>query len=386
MLCLPALRRDFRSLVAQLERTVLYGSAMTDRELNRALLARQGLVEPFDAPVVEVVEAIGALQAQAWAAPPFALWSRMRAFETGDLYDALARRELVVGINLRATLHLVSAREHPAYHAVVEASGVTDWRRTKATSSDELRDALLGFVETPRNGEEIAAFADAWVQEHPGAIADEELERQRRLKWRPLMRWSALTRVPENGTWTSKTPMALVAAPGLDAPSDALPAVIRRHLRAFGPASAEDAASWIGWRVPPVRAAMAELDDLEALREGLFGLPRRPRPDPGTTPPPRFLAAFDSALLAYPSKRRTRLVPDELRDLVYLRKNLQVKPTFLVDGFVAGVWSIEVKRREATLTLTGSPDAAILEEGEKLVRWAEPSAKAHHVRSSASSP
>src|SRR3954452_16695112 len=151
----------------------------TDRSLNRALLARQGLLEPFDAPVAEVVEAIGALQAQAWGAPPVALWSRMRAFETAELYDALARRELVVGINLRATLHLVSAREHPAYHAVVEASGVTDWRRTKATSSDELRDALLGFVETPRTGEEIAAFADAWVQQHHGAIADEEIEQQR---------------------------------------------------------------------------------------------------------------------------------------------------------------------------------------------------------------
>src|SRR3954452_22419332 len=232
MLCLPALRRDFRSLVAQLERTVLYGSAMTDRELNRALLARQGLVEPFDAPVVEVVEAIGALQAQAWAAPPFALWSRMRAFETGDLYDALARRELVVGINLRATLHLVSAREHPAYHAVVEASGVTNWRRTEATSSDGVREALLAFVDTPRTGEEIAAFADAWVDAHPGAVAAEEVEHQRAYKWRPLVRWSALTRVPEDGTW-GKTPMALVAAPDLRAPEDALATVIRRHLRAF---------------------------------------------------------------------------------------------------------------------------------------------------------
>src|SRR6478735_5632966 len=124
----------------------------TDRWLNRALLARQGLLEPFDAPVVEVVEAIGALQAQAWAAPPFALWSRMRAFVASDLYDALARGELVTGINLRATLHLVSAREHPAYHAVVESSGLTDWRRTKATSSGELRSALLGFAATPRTG------------------------------------------------------------------------------------------------------------------------------------------------------------------------------------------------------------------------------------------
>src|SRR3954454_21454767 len=380
MLCLPALRRDFRSLVAQLERTVLYGSAMTDRELNRALLARQGLVEPFDAPVVEVVEAIGALQAQAWAAPPFALWSRMRAFETGDLYDALARRELVVGINLRATLHLVSAREHPAYHAVVEASGVTDWRRTKATSSDELRDALLGFVETPRNGEEIAAFADAWVQEHPGAIADEELERQRSLKWRPLMRWSALTRVPENGTWTSKTPMALVAAPDLDAPGDALAAVIRRHLRAFGPASAEDVASWIGWRVPPVRAALAELDELEDLGDGLYDLPGAPRPDADTPAPPRFLAAFDSALLAYASQRRQRIVPDELRDAVYERRNLQVRPTFLIDGVVAGIWKLEMRRRIASITLdskvriSAAARKGLVAEAERLARALQPEA------------
>jgi hypothetical protein len=355
-----------------------------DRALNRALLARQGLLEPFDAPVVEVVEAIGALQAQAWAAPPFALWSRMQGFETAQLHAALARRELVVGINLRATLHLVSAREHPAYHAVVEASGVTDWRRTKATSSDDLRTALLRFADTPRTGEEIVAFADAWVAEHPGAIAAEELEHQRQYKWRPLVRWSALTRVPESDSW-AKTPMALVAAPDLDAPEDAVATVVRRHLRAFGPASAEDVASWIGLRVGPVREAMRTLE-LEDLGSGLLDLPGAPRPDADIPAPARFLAAFDSALLAYPSKRRTRIVPDELRDLVYLRKNLQVKPTFLVDGFVAGTWSIEVKRREATLTLTGSPDAAILEEGEKLVRWAHPDAKAHHVRSSTSSP
>jgi hypothetical protein len=170
----------------------------------------------------------------------------------------------------------------------------------------------------------------------------------------------------------------MVAAPGATEPGDALEIVIRRHLRAFGPASAEDVASWIGWRVPPVRAALAKLE-LAEFDGGLFDLPDAPRPDPDTPAPPRFLAAFDSALLAYPAKRRTRIVPDELRDLVYLRKNLQVKPTFLVDGRVAGIWAIEVKRREATLTLTGAPDVGVIEAGEKLVRWAHPGAKAHHV-------
>src|SRR4051812_46895201 len=169
-----------------------YGSAMTDRELNRALLARQGLLDPFDAPVVEVVEAIGALQAQAWAAPPVALWSRMRDFSAQDLYDALERGDLVVGTSLRGTLHLVSAREHPAYRAVAEASDLQGWRRTDAErtpASEELRPALLARAASPVTGEEVAELAEAWVAEHPDAIGEAELARQRELKWRPLPRW-----------------------------------------------------------------------------------------------------------------------------------------------------------------------------------------------------
>jgi hypothetical protein len=358
---------------------------MTERALNRALLARQGLLEPFDAPVVEVVEAIGALQAQAWAAPPVALWSRMRELSVEDLYGALERRELVTGISLRATLHLVSAREHPAYRALAEAQ--TDWRRTKAERTEEadgLRVALLDYAEEPRSGDELAAFADAWVEKHPGAIPDEEVEHQRKYGWKPLLRWGALTRVPADGRWGAKAPAALVAAPGEPPPlEEALAEVVRRHLRAFGPAGPEDVASWTGLGVPPVRKAF-EAVELEEV-DGLYDLPGSPRPGADVPAPPRFLAAFDSALLAYPSRRRGRIVPDKLRDLVYVRRNLQVKPTFLVDGRVAGIWAIEVRRREATLTLepgtrlSKADRAAVVEEGERLVRWAKPDAKAHHV-------
>ena len=183
---------------------------LSERALTRALLARQGLLEPHDAPLVDVVEAIGAIQAQAWAAPPVALWSRMSGFETQDLTDALTARDVVVGTSLRATLHLVSAREHSAYHAVAEASGATGWRRTKAPAGDDpdaLRRALLEHAaDTPRSGEEIAAFADAWVDAHPDAIAAEEVEHQRTNSWRALTRNSAFTRVPADGTWDAKAP------------------------------------------------------------------------------------------------------------------------------------------------------------------------------------
>src|SRR5580693_5758095 len=94
---------------------------LSDRALGRALLARQGLLERFEAPLVEAVEAIGAMQGQAWTALPTGLWSRMASFEPRDLYGALERGELCWGIGIRGTLHLVSAREHPAYAAVASA-------------------------------------------------------------------------------------------------------------------------------------------------------------------------------------------------------------------------------------------------------------------------
>src|SRR5436190_1348937 len=65
---------------------------MTTTALNRALLARQGLVERLDLPLVDAVEAVGALQAQYWPAPPAALWSRVEGFEPEALYAALGAR------------------------------------------------------------------------------------------------------------------------------------------------------------------------------------------------------------------------------------------------------------------------------------------------------
>ena len=117
----------------------------------------------------------------------------------------------------------------------------------------------------------------------------------------------------------------------------------------------------------------------------LYDLPDAPRPDPETPAPPRLLAAFDSVLLAYASKRRKRILPDAHRDAVYERRNLQIRPSYLVDGLVAGTWSTEVKRREATLTLrplerlARATRTALVDEAERLVRDLQPQAKAHKV-------
>jgi hypothetical protein len=372
---------------------------LPERALNRALLARQGLLERFDAPLVEVVEAIGAMQGQAWPALTVGLWSRMASFAPDDLYAALARGDLRWGIGIRGTLHLVSAREHPAY-AVVAATWTDNWHRAideTTPEMHELRAALLAFAASEsRTSEEIREFAEAWVAEHPDAIDPAELEAQRSLKWRPIYRWSALARVPSGGEWGTKAPadhVAVAVAPGskqAPTPDEALAHVARRHLRAFGPAAAEDVAGWIGWGTPPVRALLESLDR-ELVRfedehgRALYDLRDASRPDPGTPAPPRLLGAFDSTLLAYAAPRRERIVPEALRDVVYQKANLQIRPTFLVDGLVAGTWAVDVRRREAALTLrpagklTRALRAALTAEGTGLLAALHPAAKAHRV-------
>jgi winged helix DNA-binding protein len=371
---------------------------LSTRALNRALLARQGLLgERIALPLRDAVEAVGPVQAQQWTALPAALGARVEPFAAEDLHAALAAGDLVLGTLLRTTLHLVSAREHPAYAAAVTAAGLGDWRRTDAEPGPEVADLRAALVaraaEAPLSGEDLAAAIEAWLAGHPAAIAPAEVEHQRAHSWRAFQRWSGFVRVPADGRWGAKAPAALAAAPGAGAapdPDRALEEVVVRHLRAFGPAGADDVAAFVGCRTPPVREAIARLaDDLVELRDEdgrvLHDVPDGPRPDPGTPAAPRLLAAFDSVLLAYAGGRRARILPDEHRDAVYERRNLRIRPTFLVDGLVAGTWSSEVKRRVATLTLAPLRPLArgtrtpLAEEAERIVRILHPGARDHAV-------
>ena len=122
-------------------------------------------------------------------------------------------------------------------------------------------------------------------------------------------------------------------------------------------------------------------------RRTLYDLPDAPRPDPDVPAPVRFLGDFDSMLLAYAPKHRARIWPDALRDHVYVRGNLRIRAAVLVDGLVAAVWSDEVKRGEATLTVMPGPGVKlgraakrdVVAEGERLLAARHPRAKARRV-------
>jgi hypothetical protein len=361
---------------------------VTERELNRALLERQGLLERIDAPLPEAVERIGAVQAQSWPAAAVALWSRVEGFTPDALYAAMEDGTLVNGLVHRGTVHLVSAREHPMYAGVFEGSGNAVPWRTKAergAGADDLlphvRKAATGKVLTSAD---VAELAEAWVGKHPDALPDEELEHQRKASWRALLRCGDLVRVPSSGSWGAKAPDAVTAAPKAKAAADtALREAVLAHLRAFGPAGADDVAQWLGWKVGPVKEALEAADGLEELQDGrrtVYDIAGAPRPDGDGEAPVRFLAAFDSVILAYAPKRRTRIVPEGRFEAIYNRANLQIRPTFLVDGFVAGTWSAQVKGRKGTVTITPfgrlprGAKGALQDEAEALLAGVHPAA------------
>jgi hypothetical protein len=67
-------------------------------------------------------------------------------------------------------------------------------------------------------------------------------------------------------------------------------------------------------------------------------VPRAPLPGADTPAPVRFLPKWDNVLLAWAD--RTRVLPEQYRKTV-ISMNGDVAQTFLIGGFVAGMWSIE---------------------------------------------
>lgn len=143
-------------------------------------------------------------------------------------------------------------------------------------------------------------------------------------------------------------PSVVRRAPEPPAPADpevsaaSLRTLVLRYLEGFGPASVADVAQFALVQRARARTALQALADdggVERLAgpngEELFDTPGASRPDEDTPAPPRLMAMWDSILLAYSD--RSRVIPPDYRTLV-IRRNGDVLPTLLVDGYVAGIW------------------------------------------------
>ncbi|XXT23920.1 winged helix DNA-binding domain-containing protein [Sorangium sp. So ce429] len=359
---------------------------LTRSDLNRATLARQMLLAREQTTAVHGIERLIALQAQL-ARPPFiGLWSRLAAFRREHLVQLVVRREVVRAPFLRGTLHLVSARDYLDLHPIIAPvlhAATRSVLRERADALDVARlvaEARAYFDAEPRTMNEL--------RDHLAELHAEGDVRAMALAVRMHL---PIVQVPGETPWGYPgTADFAPAASWLGKPlrdGGAPRALVLRYLASFGPATATDVQTWSGLtRVKEVLHALREQLCVFRDERGreLFDLPDAPRPPADTAAPARFLPDYDNLLLAHDD--RTRVIADEHRPRIVMSANLRILPTFLVDGFVAGTWTIE--RKKATAALVVEPFEALgkaareqlAEEGEALVRFVEEDAGAFEVR------
>ncbi|MGH9113216.1 MAG: winged helix DNA-binding domain-containing protein [Acidimicrobiales bacterium] len=365
------------------------GDVLTRRELNRATLARQLLLERSDLPVLDAVEHLVGLQAQEPSDPYTALWSRLDRFRPDELGQLLVDRKVVRIAVMRATIHLVSADDCLVLRPLVQP--VLDGELSR---HPEFGPALVGvdldavmdvarplLASQPMTGTQLrAAMSERFPDLHPGALA---YACRNRL---------AFVQVPPRGLWgrsgqvTSTTAESWLGRP-LD-PAPSIDEVVLRYFAAFGPAAVADVTAWS--RLTGLREVFDRLRPrLRPFRDErgreLFDLPDAPRPAADTRGPTRFLPMYDNALLSHAD--RSRFMADDQR------KRLGAGPgpvhgSVLYDGVGCATWHIDRDSTggKATLVvdhldrLTKRATSALAAEGRRLLRFRARDADTHDVR------
>lgn len=352
---------------------------LSTRALNRATLERQLLLRrSTDLSVDAAVAHLLGLQAQNVKPPYYALAARLEGFDPEDLSGLLASRDLVRIVTMRSTIHLHTADDALVLRPLVQAA--------RSRELNAFRKGLTGV-----DLEELASIARGAVEEEPRTM--------KQLREVLLPRWPdvdpqslavaarcllPLVQVTPRGLWRRSGQVALTTVEHwLGRPSEPVPAAVPaavpapdatvlRYLAAFGPASVKDMQTWAG--LTRLRDTFEQLrPQLRTFRDEsgveLFDLPDAPRPDADTPAPARFLPEFDNLLLSHAG--RSRIVPPEYKGRTW-KGNIAYN-TFLVDGFLAGVWRVEEGAAPAVLTiepfgtLTKAQRRELADEAERLM-------------------
>ncbi len=309
---------------------------LSTRALNRALLARQLLLERSRGSLTGALERVAGLQTQYAPSAYIALWSRLDGFRRDALTKALDQRRAVQATLMRSTIHVVSARDFPLFSMAIRGPRQEWWARVQRRQiegvdmEDVARRVRKFLANGPRHRRELEEF-----------VREEGFPR---IAAASVGMWVDLVRVPPSGTWEQRRADLYGLADDWIGTSDANEAesrahLIKRYLGGFGPASVSDISSWAGLPTTIVRAVTDRLR-LRRFRDDrggeLLDLPRAPFPDPDMPAPVRFLPTWDATLLVH--ARRTQILPERYRNLVFNTKTPHSVSTFLVDGAVAGTW------------------------------------------------
>jgi hypothetical protein len=353
------------------------GDVLSTRELNRATLHRQLLLERSKMSALAAVEQLVGLQAQVPNVPYLALWSRLRDFRPDDLADHLRDRTVVRAALMRSTIHLVTAADaiglQPLMRPVmVRTFSGTSWSRQVRSDVDAIVAQGRALLKERRlsRAQLGAQLRERWPDHDPAALSA------------AVTYLLPLVQVTPRGVWGesgqavwSLTEDWLNESPGTEmTPED----MVLRYLAAFGPASVMDIQAWCGLtRLREVSDRLGSKLRRFSTDEGgeLVDLPDAPRPDPDTPAPVRFLPEYDNALLSYADRRRvisgTEYVP-------LLGGPGGYVGTLMVDGFVCAMWAVRRDKARARMEIRPSlPFPAddrdeVVAEGARLLEFVAP--------------
>ena len=366
---------------------------LSNRALNRALLERQHLLHRVTRTSAEEIEHLVGQQAQIPTTPYVGLWSRLIDFEASELSDLIERRLAVRASLLRATIHLVTARDYLAIRPLVapplerEVLANSTYGRERLAGIDV--DAVIDAGRELTRDEPLAVsqlaprLAERWPDRDPAALAHLVRVLMPGVHATPRGLWgkSGAPKLTSIETWLG--PEGLTRANENNALT--IDGLILRYLAAFGPATPADAMNWS--RIPSLGEVFERLRPrLRTYRDDngreLFDVEDGPLPDPDTPAPPRFLPEYDNVGLGHADRSRI-LSKDQMRFLAELRWTVG---GLLVDGFFAGVWRAHHKRGQATLhvqtfePVAAEDQAAVEAEGRLLLAFLAPESHDRDVR------
>jgi hypothetical protein len=299
--------------------------------------------------LLEVVRDVCGLQAQVQSAAELQVWARVERATPDDVRRALwERRTLVRTWAMRGTLHVLAADDLPLY---VSALRTHDrwwkgaWLRMIGYSAEELR-AILDAVHRslgarPITREQltrkVAALAGTRAAERMGSGWGEMLK--------PAAFSGSLVSGPPRGqNVTFVRPDRWLNSWDEPDPGEAWREIVRRFLRAYGPATREELARWWGMQPAPagriLQASADELEEVEvegraawALAEDVASMRKAKGPLPV-----RLLPAFDVYVVG--TRPKSCLVDPRFESRVF-RQAGWISPVVLAGGRVVGVWTLE---------------------------------------------
>ena len=338
---------------------------LSRQRLNRTLLQRQHLLERVDATPYDMVRHLVGLQAQENLPPYLSLAARLDDFDPYVVSRALEDASLVRLLTMRGTIHLLTPEDalllrpwvEPRMQQELRASQSV--REVKHLDGDEFMATLREVLEAgPLPQRQLATALGARYQDLPQS----QLGQLARLL-------APLAQLPPRGCWKQSGGVVYeyvdrwVSGTMAEPTPESVEEIVRRYLRAFGPASAADVTSWSAvTRLGPVLAGM---DDLVRHQDEngkvLYDVPEGVLADEDVPAPVRLLGAYDNVWLSHAARDR---VTDPDARTAWMAENGASAYALFADGWLVGLWRHDEGRISILQTLRPltKPEQADLDE------------------------